>query len=825
MLRGWIVILIWTAASAHAAPVSFGRDILPILSDHCFRCHGPDESARKGKLRLDTAEGALRKEKPVLVQGNSTASELVRRLTAPVADRMPPPESKRSLSQTQIELVRRWVDEGAIWGRHWAYEPPQRPPVPVVRQSTWPRNDIDRFILARLEREQWAPAAEAPREALARRLSMDLTGVPPTLADLDAFLSDKAPGAYERLVDRLLASPRYGERMAWDWLEAARYADTNGYQGDGERTMWPWRDWVVRALNDNLPFDEFTLWQLAGDLLPQPTEDQRLATAFNRNHMINGEGGRIAEENRVEYLFDQTETMATLWLGSTLTCSRCHDHKFDPITLADYYGLLAFFNSTPVDGGGGNAQAPPVLEVVSPDELRARTAAQQRVAEAAGALATRETALFTHEVGKTPADSAAAKDLPEALRPALRQPPAQRKADQLEALAGALQVGQPEYAKAARSLKSALEARDAAQRAGARVMVMAELPKPRDTFILTRGTYNKPTATRAPPAFPRSLGAAPGSPVRNRLDLAQWLVSPTHPLTARVTVNRAWQIFFGAGLVRTAEDFGAQGDRPSHPELLDWLASEFVRARWDVKHLHRLMVTSATYRQSSHVRPELRDQDPDNRLLARGPRGRWPSWMLRDAALAAGGLLVEQRGGPSVKPYQPAGVWEEATFGTKSYTQDHGAALYRRSLYVFWRRIVGPTMFFDTASRQYCTVRTARTNTPLHALVTLNDPTYVEAARSMAQRLLQGPGLNDTDRLVRAWRETTSRTPAARELEVLKDALGRFRAEFGRDAAAAGRLLKVGESLRDEKLAPAEHAAWTALCSLLLNLDETLSRP
>ena len=812
-----------------APPVSFGRDILPIFSDNCFHCHGPDEKARKGKLRLDVEIEALRAKDPVIVPGKSAASELVKRITSSKPDElMPPPDSRRHLTPAQVALLRRWVDEGARWGKHWAYEPPQRPSLPAVRQAQWPRNEVDRFILARLEDEKLAPATETSRELLARRVSLDLTGLPPTLEELDAFLADKTPDAYERLVDRLLASPRYGERMAWDWLEAARYADTNGYQGDGERTMWPWRDWVTRALNENLPFDQFTVWQLAGDLLPNATRDQKLATGFNRNHMINGEGGRIAEENRIEYIFDQTETLATVWLGITLTCARCHDHKFDPITLRDYYGLFAFFNGTSVDGGGGNAQSPPVLDFASEEQLRARTDTQQRATEAAASLAVLEEKLFPREKGKPAVDSPQAKELPEPLKDLLRQSPAQRKADKLDALSKHYQSTQPDYAKAVTALKAAFEARDAASKVGARVMVMEEMAKPRDTFILTRGTYNKPTDQKALPTFPASLVGTPKTPEPparlNRLTLAQWLVAPEHPLTARITVNRAWQTFFGTGLVKTAEDFGVQGERPSHPELLDWLATEFVRTGWDVKRLHRLIVTSATYRQSSKITPALLERDPDNRLLSRGPRLRWPSWMLRDTALTLGGLLVEKRGGPSVKPYQPAGVWEEATFGTKSYTQDHGEALYRRSLYVFWRRIVGPTMFFDAPNRQYCTVRSALTNTPLHALVMLNDITYVEAARAMAQRLLTQPDKDDSAKLARAWRMATARMPSVQEMKLLRDALAQFRAEFVKDNAAALKLLKVGESLRDEKLAPAEHAAWMTLCSLLLNLDEVLTK-
>src|SRR5262245_27709346 len=643
-----------------AEPVNFGRDVLPILSDNCFRCHGPDANARKAKLRLDTQDGALRKDSPIIVAGKSADSELVRRVSSSDASEvMPPPKSNRKLTATQIETLKRWIDEGAKWGRHWAFDPPRRPTLPAVRDRRWPRNGLDRFILARLEAEGLTPSAEAPKETLLRRVTLDLTGLPPTPAEVDAFLADAAPGAYERVVDRLLASPHYGERMVWEWLDAARYADSNGYQGDGERTMWPWRDWAVDALNRNLPFDQFTVWQLAGDLLPGSTPEQKLATAFCRNHPINGEGGRIAEENRIDYVMDMTETTGTVWLGLTFNCCRCHDHKFDTLTQRDYYSLFAFFNQTPVNGGGGDPRTPPVLEF------------------------------------KT-------KDVP------------------------------PQVVK---------------------VMVMQDMPKPRDTFLLTRGSYEKPAAkvhAAVPAALPALTNVKPQA--ANRLDLARWLVSAENPLTARVAVNRAWQQFFGVGLVKTSEDFGVQGEKPSHPELLDWLAVEFRESGWDVKALHRLIVTSATYRQSSKLTPALLERDPANRLLARAPRFRLPSWMIRDQALAASGLLARRAGGPPVKPYQPAGVWEEATFGGKRYQQDHGEALYRRSLYTFWRRIIGPTAFFDTTARQTCTVKPTRTNSPLHALTTLNDVTYVEAARALAQRVLTSGGSSPEERIDSAFR-------------------------------------------------------------------------
>ena len=810
-------------AALQAAPADFGREVLPILSDHCFKCHGPDEKARKGKLRLDTKEGALRTEKPVLIAGKSSRSELIRRITSKDPDvMMPPPESKLKLAPAQIAAIKSWVDAGAAWSKHWAFEPPQRAALPAVKNTKWPRNEIDRFILARLELEGLQPSLEADKVTLLRRVSLDLTGLPPSQLELAAFLKDPSPAAYESAVDRMLASPRYGERMAWDWLDAARYADSNGYQGDGDRTMWPWRDWVVRSLNHNLPYNQFTLEQLAGDLLPNATDEQRLATGFNRNHMINGEGGRIAEENRIEYIFDQTETLGTIWLGMTFTCTRCHDHKFDPITQRDYFSLFAFFNNTPVTGGGGDPQGAPNLIVqTEADQLR-RAELQQRFDSEVAKLTELEMKRFPREEKQTAADSTAAKELPEAVRKTLARAAAQRDAKSLDELVTQFEKPAPEYGVALKSLKAAIEARNGFEKSIPKVMVMAEMGKPRETRIFERGVYTKPTEL-VNSATPASLPAMSTNAPRNRLGLANWLLEPQHPLTARVTVNRHWQLFFGNGLVKTSEDFGVQGEKPSHPELLDWLAAEFVSTGWNVKTLHKRIVTSAAYRQSSKFKPALQERDPENRLIARAPRFRLPSWMIRDQALFVSGLLVERIGGPPVKSYQPEGIWAEATFGNKQYQQDHGESLYRRSLYTFWRRIVGPTIFFDVAKRQTCAVRTGRTNTPLHALITLNDVTYIEASRAMAQRVLREAGTDDAARISFAFQLATSRAPKLDEREVLLKRLDVLRREYLRDAASAKSLLAVGESKRDETLNPADHAAFTVICNLILNLDEVIT--
>jgi hypothetical protein len=804
-----------------AEPVNFGLEILPILSDSCFHCHGPDPRHREADLRLDDREAAI--AHGALSPGKSAASEIVRRMTSTDADvQMPPRTSNRKVTPAQVALIKRWIDEGAKWGKHWAYEPPRRPTLPTVKLSAWPRSPIDRFVLARLEREGLRPAPEASKETLLRRVSLDLTGLPPTPEEMDAFLLDNSPQAYERVVERLLTSPRYGERWAWDWLDAARYADTGGYQGDPERTMWPWRDWVVRAINDNVPYDRFTIEQLAGDLLPQSTIENRLATAFNRNHMFNAEGGRIAEETRVENVMDRLETTATVWLGLTVGCARCHDHKYDPLTNREYYQFFAYFNNTSEQGGGRSGQAPPVIDFAGEDDRRIVAEAEARHKAVAAEVADFELQLFPREKGQPASKSPKAADLSGNDLAALGVEPAKRGADALRELVNYFKKREPEYGKLLASLKAAVDERDKASAKVPRVMVMDDLPKPRETFILEKGAYDKPQGKVEPGLF-AALPALGKDQPNNRLGMARWLVDGRNPLTARVTVNRYWQAFFGTGLVKTAEDFGVQGEKPSHPELLDWLATQFVADGWDVKQLHRAIVTSATYRQSSRVSRSLWERDPENRLLARGPRFRLPSWMLRDQALAVAGLLVEKQGGPSVKPYQPEGIWEEATFGKKTYVQDHGEALYRRSLYIYWRRIVGPTMFFDTSARQVCAAKAIRTNTPLHALTTLNDVTYVEAARALAEHVLHAAPSTEV-RIEAAFRRATGRKPTSDEARMLGESFAALRKKYAADSTAAEKLLAVGESPRDTKLNAADHAAMTALCTLILNLDETLTK-
>jgi len=1049
LAAAWLLIAPAAAAEPDPLPeiVDFNRDIRPILSDSCFHCHGPDPSQRKADLRLDTEAGALANLSGIatLVPGKPDDSELFRRIASTDnGERMPPAKSGREpLTPRQIALVRKWIEQGAQWQKHWSLIPPVRPEVPPFQGDGWEQNPIDAFIRARLRRENLQPSPRAEKAVLIRRVTLDLTGLPPTPAEVDAFLADNSPRAFETVVDRLLASPRYGERMASRWLDAARYADTNGYQSDGIRYMWRWRDWVIEAYNRNLPFDQFTIEQLAGDLLPNPTLDQRIATGFNRNHRGNAEGGIIPEEYAVEYVVDRVDTTATVWLGLTMGCARCHDHKYDPISQQDYYQVFALFNNVPERGRAikyGNS--PPVIKAPTREEQQLLQALAIQLAGAEAHFATLQTDLAQAQAawekaqaagGDTldaihgaparhlalhypldhdarnhtdtaPATSTAgnAPALPEfvpgrlaraaqfdgtrfidagdvahfdyfdkftfsawiypvgdqggtilsrmtdtpsgdgynfalvdgrlqvnlvkrwlddALRVETdRQLPADRWSHVLFTYDGSrfaegVQIyvdGQPEKLRVlldelnqpfenkqpfrigtsgpnggfhgriddlrcytavlpaeditrlatpetiAELVAIPAEKRTAAQarklaawfletRAPQRIrsawkqvlalrdehaayldsvstcMVMEELPQPRPTFILQRGEYDKPGA-RVTPGIPAQLAAGEAPVIHNRLDLARWLVSPNHPLTARVAVNRFWQMYFNTGLVKTVDDFGSQGEWPSHPELLDWLATEFIRSGWDVKHLQKLIVMSAAYQQSSRVTPALLQKDPDNRLLARGPRGRLSAEMIRDQALAVSGLLVEKQGGPSVLPYQPPGLWKELT--GIDFTQDHGEKLYRRSLYTFWKRTVAPPtmMTFDASGREMCLVRETRTNTPLQALTLLNEITFVEAARVLAQRVLTSPAATPADRLTLAFRLTLGRAPRPAELDILQAGLASYLEHYRQHPDAAAQLVRIGESPVNPALNPGELAAWTAVASLLLNLDETVTK-
>jgi hypothetical protein len=999
----------WASRAGAEPKVDFAREIQPILADNCYFCHGPDKGKRKADLRLDMLDPkqgpfAARDGYSIIAPGKLDDSVLVMRITSDDPDfHMPPPKANRHLTEKQVGLLKKWVEQGAKWGKHWAMEPPVRPMLSEVKDAGWVKNPIDRFILARLEKEGLKPSPEASKEALIRRVTLDLTGLPPTPEDVDAFVADPSSDAYEKVVDRLLASPRYGERMVWEWLDLARYADTNGYQNDPTRTSWPWRDWVIKAMNQNMPYDQFVVWQLAGDLLPSATQEQRLASAFNRNHPFNGEGGRIMEETRVENVMDRVDTTATAFMGLTVGCAKCHDHKYDPISQKEYYQLYAYFNQCSETGegkyvNGGNVQ--PVMTLVSAEQEQKLASLQKDAKEAAAKLTaqmpeidrkqTEWENLARYEKGwivSTPVSASAKsgatmKTLPDSsilvggTNPdfdvhdvVIRSDLAQITGLRIELLedpslpssgpgrseggnfvlnnieAAAVSLADPKQSKAiafgsseatfsqegfpvagavdadaksgwaiwkapdkknisavfrfkeplalaggceirlkfhyesvrlhtmgrfrlsvndgaalmphlaaalaivpgersdeqkkqlrefyranvSKELKAlnataaaAKKAADDYENAFSKVMVMDDATT-RPTHVLSKGTYDKPL-DEVKAGVPAALNPLPKDLAKNdRLALAKWIVDPSNPLTARVTVNRYWQQFFGVGIVKTVEDFGLQGERPVHPDLLDWLAVQFRESKWNVKAMHRLMVTSAAYRQSSKVPGDLFERDPENRLLARGPRFRLPAIVIRDQALAASGLLVEKVGGAPVKGYQPPGIWEEATFGIIKYQQEHGEALYRRSIYTFWRRIVGPTEFFDTPSRSSCSVRPSRTNTPLHALTTLNDVTFIEAARALAQRVMSKTE-SPEERLRMVYRLVLGRVPRENEKTVLFSALDRLRREYAANKGEAIKLLTQGESKRDERLDPSEHAAYTALCLEILNLDETLTK-
>jgi len=823
------------------ANIEFNRDIRPILSENCFYCHGQDPNHRKADLRLDVRAEALKGK--AFVPGKPDESELVKRVfTADHDDVMPPPKSNRTLTPAQKELLKRWVAEGAEYQAHWAYLAPQRPALPAVKRTDWPRNDLDRFVLAKLEAKGLSPSPESDRGTLIRRLSLDLIGLPPKPEEVDAFVADTAPDAYERLVDRLMKSPHYGERMALPWLDAARYADSNGFQQDGDTFQWVWRDWVVRALNADMPFDRFSIEQLAGDLLPKPTDDQLIATGFNRNHLLNGEGGAIAEEQRFNILFDRVDTTATTWLGLTLACAQCHDHKYDPLTQRDYYGLMSAFNQVSENGLAGGGPGPkriaaPFIELPNADNKQwlAAHEAKLKSAETNGQVKEKfELALAAWITGLTPdSNTPDGKPLPTNLTAILRVASDKRSAAQSKELAGGLRTQfetkvwtgiatKDPAAKKVEDLKK--EAEKYRKEEIPRVMVMRD-DKPRETFMLDRGEYLKPKdkVTFATPAF---LPAPPKDAPANRLGFAQSLFVPDHPLTARVQVNRMWQTFFGAGLVKTAEDFGVQSELPLHRELLDWLAVEFRARGWSMKQMHRLIVTSATYRQSSRVSRDLLQRDPENRLLARGARFRAPAMVLRDTALAASGLLDARIGGKPVYPYQPDDVWETLAITKErdfTYPASTGADLYRRSLYTFWRRTIGPANMFDASNRQTCKVRVATTSTPLHALTTLNDPTWAEAARVLAARSIE-TGTETDARLTFAFRRVLGRKPTSQEVTTLRRMLDKQLKFYQADAKAAAQVVAVGAAPRDVKLSVADHAAFTAVCLALFNLDEALTR-
>ena len=1177
-----LLLLVMLRLTVEAAPakIDYNRDIRPILSENCYACHGPDEGKRKAGLRLDRKEDAFKKLKSdaiAIVPGDVAKSELISRLTTTNEDdRMPPTKSGKALSPAQIVLLKKWIEQGAEWKGHWAYLKPERPPVPEVKNKSWPRNEIDFFILSRLEAEALKPSPEADKSKLIRRLSLDLIGLPPSIAEVEEFLYDNSPEAYEKLVDRLLGSPQYGERMAQFWLDLARYADTNGYHIDNHRDNWKWREWVIDAFNRNLPFDQFTIRQLAGDLLPSPTLEQRIASGFNRNNMHNFEGGADPDEYQTKYVVDRVDTTATVWLGTTMACTECHDHKYDPFTQNEFYQFYAFFNTIAEKGLDGQVQSPaPRLALPSPEqkarleqldrEIKGIEAGRKTLLETPNtewdkaqadwekkfrAIATDWTALEPRHAsslkGATltnaedrailvtganedkeayaitlksqikditgirlealPHDSLPGKaagrgekgnfvlttievnakaagvradsepvDPPligawYALGPFQADSPRQafskafipegeidlkktydegrlkwvkredwkdgtvhalqgensatylfriitaRQSQQLTALIGSgdgVQVwlngkrifsndvvrdakpdqdkvrlrlangenklllkvsnaagesgfsfalskeplmehpvdfdravadfnkpgfnvmaaldaqpatgwslgegaspvprhayflsrqpfgfaegteikvrmkfesarprsslghfriavtdssGLTEFAALPDNMRADLvvpeeklttqqkqelrtyyreafvdevksinkvladqrDARTKFDRSIPSTMVMQEMDKPRETHILVRGDFRN-KGEKVAPGVPAVLPPLPAGMPANRLALAQWLIDPNHPLVSRVTVNRFWQMYFGTGLVKTANDFGSQGEWPSHPELLDWLATEFLRLKWDMKATQKLIVMSATYRQSSQVTPELLEKDPDNRLLARAPRLRLEAEFVRDNALAIAGVLNREMGGESVRPYQPPGLWEaigftdNGNFSSQAYTQSQGDDNYRRGLYVYWKRSLPYASFvtFDAPNREVCTVKRPRTNTPLQALVMMNDPVYVEAARCFAQRIIREGGSSTSQRVAYAFRLAVARPPTKQEEQILLGIYEKQLAKFQKDKASAMALVTIGESQPPFGLDPAELAAWTALGNVILNLDETITK-
>ena len=1057
--------------------VDFNFHVKPIFSDRCFPCHGPDDNARKTDFRLDTESGAFMRlsesrRKFALAPGSLRKSEIFHRLSSDNPDyRMPPAESNLHVTPEEAAMIFKWIEQGAEYKPHWSLIPPVKPELPAIDEPSRARNGIDYFILDRLEREGLSPSAAAAKETLIRRVTFDLTGLPPALEEIDAFLADTGEDAYEKVVDRLLASPAYGERMATEWLDVARYADSHGYQDDGLRSMWPWRDWVIEAFNENLAFDDFVSWQLAGDLLPDPTIEQRLATGFNRNHLQSQEGGIVPEEYRVDYVADRTNTFGKAFLGLTMECARCHDHKFDPISQKEYYQLFDFFNSVNEYGTSPYSGVASPTVILVDDEaqeklapLRAQIAAyeektaidnpafdegfnrwladfesglrqvtpkgligyyplerfEKRVNDngdetfhlenradpdkpglfvgdvdklpfsepgrfdsalvlqgdgqldmganiyyfernepfsvslwfriigenVSGPLFTKTMGLFNGRQGylcvleedgtvsasfnrvfpdnaiqiksldTVPAGewnhivmtydgSSRARGL--ALYLNGERMPSVVKVDNLKqstlftinpttgeptdpVQAGNLRIGYlgpaaprldsvavdefrvydqrltalevaavngavdmldamldtpaanrtdtqrtalrdyyvtavaPEYAEDFATLTEVRGKENEIMSLLPEVMAMRDLPEPRPTYILDRGQYDAPVQ-RVERATPASIMSFPEDLPQNRMGLAEWLTDPGHPLFARVTVNRYWQMYFGNGLVSTPDDFGSQGALPTHPELLDWLATTFVDMDWDVKALQKLIVSSATYRQGSIAGPALLEKDPDNTLLARGPSYRMPAEMIRDHALAASGLLVDEIGGPPVKPYQPEGLWQElATRNATKYEQDQGDNLYRRSMYTIWKRTTPPPsmMNFDTSERNVCTVRRQSTSTPLQALVLLNDPQYVEASRLLAERLLREEQGGSRAQIALGYRLLTSRLPDDEEVELLAGLYEEELDTFKADRESALELLSVGEYPRDERFDPAQLAALTVVANTIMNFDEAV---
>jgi hypothetical protein len=782
-------VAIFASAGEPKPPVDYNRDIRPILSKNCYACHGPDAKSRSTKMRLDHRESAVAKNKKgiaPIVPGKPEASELIRRVsTDDESDQMPPKETGNRLTPEQIATLKRWIAEGANYSEHWAFVKPVQKPLPSVKERAWPRNAIDYFVLDRLEKEGLKPSPEADRFTLLRRASLDLRGLPPSLEEIDEFARDTSSDAYERAVDRFLKDAAFGERWARMWLDLARYADSAGYGSDPLRPdIYRYRDWVIDAFNRNLPFDQFTIEQIAGDLLPNPTFEQKMATAFHRNTMTNTEGGTDREEFRVAAVKDRVDTTMQIWMGLTMGCAKCHSHKYDPIAQKEYYSFYAFFNQS-----ADNDQ---------PNEAPTMPAPTREIAEKIRQIDAQTAELKKKLETPTPA-RVAARVLHRSFIPPL---------DVL-------------------TTHSEISLLNKSRPAVPKLPIMVELTadKRRQTFVMNKGSFLSP-GDKVEPGLPAAFHPLGASAPLNRLGVAQWLVSPDNPLTARVAVNRFWAQLFGIGLVRTEEDFGSQGDLPSHPELLDWLAVEYMRLGWDTKALLRTIVTSAAYRQSSKVSAELIQRDPNNRLLTRGSRFRLEAEMVRDQSMALSGLLSRKIGGPSVYPPQPEGLWQAAFNGQRTWPTSQGEDRHRRGLYTFWRRTIPyPSMAtFDAPSRETCTVRRVRTNTPLQAFVTMNDPVYVECSQALARRILSEGGATNEQRARFALKLVLAHPP--REDQV-QEVLALFQSEVEHYRKQP----KEAEKLATDQLGPlptnaqaADAAAWTVVANVLLNLDAVLTK-
>jgi hypothetical protein len=787
-----LAVIACVAGNALASDeVRYDRDVRQILSSNCFKCHGPDPRARKRRPRLDTFEGATslnRWNHYPIVPGDLEKSEVIKRITSDdSAYRMPPADAGRALTEPEIDTIKKWIEQGAEYLPHWSYKKPERPKLPKISNEKWARNGIDHFIAARLDDENLTPSEEADKRTLIRRVYLDVIGLPPTPNEVKVFVKNKRSNAYEKLVDELLQRPEYGERWARIWLDLARYADSKGYEADRIRSIWKFRDWVINALNADMPFTQFTIEQIAGDLLPNPTEDQIIATAFHRNTMNNDEGGTDDEEFRNAAVVDRVNTTMEVWMGTTIRCSECHDHKYDPISQKEFYSMYAFLNQT---ADADRNDEFPLYVSGSEEQKKAIEANKQLIKDL-----TPQVAEFKKELEKVGLAEDEKSSLERQLKDADRM---LRKAKK----------EQPELAKGIVTTP-----------------IMKELPSEerRKTFINVRGNFlNK--GKEVSEATPAVFHEFPEDLPKNRLGLAQWLVDENNPLTARVTANRLWEQFFGQGIVRTLEEFGAQGEWPTHPELLDWLAVEFMENGWSMKKLVRTIVTSATYRQSSRTTPELSEQDPFNYLLARGPRFRLEAEMIRDQALKVGGLLSDEMYGPSVMPYQPDDVWQVVYDGEKWATPDNQNR-YRRGLYTFWRRTAPyPSMItFDATSREVCTTRRIRTNTPLQALVTLNDPVYVESAQALARRIMNEMKGSPNKRIKRAFEAALARPASAEEQTRLASLYASERAHFGSNPKEAEAMATdpIGHL---EKGDVAEAAAWTVVSNVILNLDEFLTK-